>query len=342
MATSIDSDYSTTTFRERDVRKNPIIMIGTKCPVTSRIRKAAAPLNSIPEWETRTYATPSTSGRIEGYVPGTSDSDWQNNIAQRALLKGRFIRLERDVRVTKEARLMVNQYTTSKDPLTDNTTDKMIELHRDIEATLLKDQEAVAPVSGTTASVTRGLPRWLSSDNSRFTDSDTTPTSTRRTPTGSILNNKSTAADVTEANIRSLLESVATARQEDSTAFLGVCSPAMRTQFTTFSLIDKNGSTSTNFPLRRWNQKEEQIAAKVTKYNSDFGPVDLITSFLMDSTVHFLGLDMDMLEIKYAQAPMITQLPIDGAGDKRQIDAILVLACLNPQAHGKATSEATA
>jgi hypothetical protein len=324
------------------VKKNPIIMIGTKCPVTARLRKAPKPLHSTPEWEVKTYATPSTAGRIEGYVPGTSDADWQNNIAQRKYLKGRFIRLERDVRVTKEAQLMVNQYTTSKDPLADNTTDKMVELHRDIETTLLKDQEAVAPVASTTASLTRSIPRWLSLDDTRFTDTDTTPDSTRRTPTGSILVSKAAASDVTEPNVRAVLQSVATAREEDSTAFLGVCSPAMRTQFTSFSLTDKLGSSDTNFPLRRWNQKEHEVTAKVTRYNSDFGPIDLITSFRMDSSVHFLFLDMDMLEIQYAQAPMITPLPADGAGEKRQIDAILVCAVLNPQAHGKATSEATA
>lgn len=342
MATTIDSDFSSTTIRERDVKKNPIILIGTKCPVGSRLPKVPAPLSSTPEWETKTYDTPTTSGVIEGYVPGTSDSDWQNNIAQRKILKTRFIKVWRNVRVTKEAMLMVNQFTTNKDPMSDNTNDKMVEVHRDIETMLLKDQEAVAPASGTTASLTRSIPRWISNDNSRFSDTDTTPDSTRRTSAAAILVSKTTAADVTEPNVRSVLQAVATSREEDSTAFLGVCSPAMRTQFTSFSLTDKNGSTSTNFPLRRWNQKSQEIEAKVTRYNSDFGPIDLITSFRMDSSVHFLFLDMDMIEIRYAQAPKITPLPDDGASQKRMIDAILCCAVLNPQAHGKAITGATA
>jgi hypothetical protein len=342
MASTLDTDFSTTTIRERDVRKNPIIAIGTECPFVARLPKGAAPMSSLYEWERKTYATPSNDGVIEGYVPGTSDADFQNNIAQRTLLKGRFQKFWRNVRVTKEAQLMVNQFTVAKDVLTDNTSDKLIELHRDIESTCLKDQESVAPAAGTTASKIRGAPRWLSNANGRFTDSDTTPASGNRTPDDSILENEATASTVSEDDVRGVLTSVATSRMKDSTGFLGVCRPLMRNQFTTFSLTDKNGSTSSNYPLRRWNGKENEVTAKVTRYNSDFGTVDLITSFLLDTTVHLLMLDLESWEIKYAQAPKITPLPFDGAGEKRMIDAILVLACLNPQANGKATSEATA
>lgn len=340
MSTTLETAYLTSTIRERDVRKNPIIAIGTKCPVTSRLPKEAAPLNTTPEWERKTYDTPSTSGVIEGAAPG--ESDYQNNIAQRKILKGRYIKLWRNVRVTKEAKLMVTQYTVKKDALTDNTSDKMVELHRDIEKTILADTESVAPVDGVTASATRGMPRWLSNGNGRFTDTDTTPTAVVRTPDDSILENEATASTVTEDDVRGVLTSVATSREEDSTAFLGVCRPLMRNQFTSFSLTDRNGSSGTNFPLRRWNGKENEISARVTRYNSDFGPVDLITSFLLASTVHLLLLDLDSWAIKYAQAPMITNIPTDGVSDKRMLDTILVCCCLNPQANGKATSEATA
>jgi hypothetical protein len=338
MAKILDTDFSSTTFRERDVKKNPVIFIGTQCPVTSRMRKAPKPLSSTPEWVVKTYDTPKTSGVIESSAPTSSDAE--SNLANKGLLKSRFIKSRRFVMVSDEANLMAKQYGVSAGTVfADNRTDKGIEIHRDIEAVTLKDQESVPAVADSTASVTRGIPTWLSNTTGIFTDTDTAPSSTFRTPTGSIINNKAAASDVSESDIRAALQSVAETRKIDSTSFMGVCRPAMRSQFASFTFTDKNGSTSSNFPLRRWNQTEGEIASTVTRYNSDFGPIDLITSHLIDSTCHMLGLDMEMLEIGYAMAPTYEELPRDGAN---QWLAIYVPQVLNPQAHFIATSRATA
>jgi len=258
MATMYDDSFSTTTFRERDVKENPIIAIGTNCPVTSRQPKRKKLLNSTPEWEWRTMPSPRTTGMVEGTAPTGSDAE--TNLSYRYMLKGRFIKQFRYVEMTKESMRMVRQYTVSGDPWQDQINFFNLQLHRD------------------------RIARWLSNTDSRFTDSATTPDATVRTPTGSIsLNNNAAATTVTEANVRSILASIASARFEDSTKFLGVCTPNMRSAFTSFSLTDKSGSSSTNFPLRRWNMPDQTIEARVTKYNSDFGPIDIITSFLLNA-----------------------------------------------------------
>jgi hypothetical protein len=281
---------------------------------------------------------------IEGAAPTSSDAE--SNLANKGLLKSRFIKSRRFVQVSDEANLMAKQYGVSAASVfADNRTDKGIEIHRDIEAVTLKDQESVPAVADSTASVTRGIPTWLSNTTgltSLFTDTDTAPASGFRTPTGSIINNKAAASDVSESDIRAALQSVAETRKIDSTSFMGVCRPAMRSQFASFTFTDKNGSTSSNFPLRRWNQTEGVIASTVTRYNSDFGPIDLITSHLIDTTCHMLGLDMEMLEIGYAMAPTYEELPRDGANQRGQWLAIYVPQVLNPQAHFIATSRATA
>jgi len=341
MAKILDTDFSSTTFRERDVKANPVILIGTQCPVTSRMRKGPKPLSSTPEWVVKTYAAPTTTGVIEGAAPTSANAE--SNLTNKGLLKSRFIKSRRFVQVSDEANLMAKQYGVSAATVfADNRTDKGVEIHRDIEAVTLADQESVPAAADTTASVTRGIPRWLSNGNGNFTDTDTTPTSTFRTPTGSIINNKAAASNVAESDIRTALQTVAETRKIDSTNFMGVCRPAMRSQFASFTFTDKNGSTSSNFPLRRWNQTEGEIASTVTRYNSDFGPIDLITSHLIDSTCHMLGLDMEMLEIGYAMAPTYEELPRDGANQRGQWLALYVPECLNPQAHFIATSRATA
>lgn len=341
MSKILDTDFSSDTFRERDVKANPVILIGTQCPVTSRMRKAPKPLSSTPEWVVKTYAAPNVTGVIEGAAPTSSDAE--SNLGNKTLLKSRFIKSRRFVQVSDEANLMAKQYGVSAATVfADNRTDKGVEIHRDIEAVTLKDQESVPAVADTTASLTRGIPRWLANGNGNFTDTDTTPASGYRTAAAAIINNKSTAANVAESDIRTALQTVAESRKIDSTNFLGVCRPAMRSQFASFTFTDKNGSTSSNFPLRRWNQTEGEISAIVTRYNSDFGPIDLITSHLIDSTCHMLGLDMEMLEIGYAMAPTYEELPRDGANQRGQWLAIYVPQVLNPQAHFIATSRATA
>lgn len=342
MSKVLDTDFSTTTFRERDVKQNPVILIGTQCPVTSRTRKAPKPLSSTPEWVVKTYATPSTSGVIEGAAPTSSNAE--DNLSNKGLLKSRFMKHRRFVQVSDEANLMAKQHGVSAATVfQDIKVDKGVEIHRDIEATFLKDQDSVPPVADTTASRVRGIPCTLSNADAQMaTDTATRPDAAYRTPTTSILNNLATASLVTEEAFRGALQSVAETRKIDSTSFLGVCRPAMRSQFTTFTLTDANGSSSTNFPLRRWDQKEGQLTAFCTKYNSDFGPMDLITSHLIDSTCHLLGLDMDMLEIGYAQAVTYEELPRDGANQRGQWLCIWTPMNLNPQAHLIATSRATA
>jgi len=342
MGKVLDTDFSTTTFRERDVKQNPVILIGTQCPVISRMKKGPKPLSSTPEWVVKTYATPSTSGVIEGAIPTSADAE--NNLSNKGLIKSRFIKQRRFVQVSDEANLMAKQFGVSAATVfADNRIDKGVEIHRDIESVTLKDQDGVPPVADTTASVVRGLPRTLSNADANFAgDTATQPAAAYRTPTTSILNNLTLASDVTEVNYRTALQSVAETRKIDSTTFLGVCRPAMRSQFTSFTMTDKNGSTSSNFPLRRWNQTEGELSAFCTKYNSDFGPMDLITSHLVDSTCHLLGLDMDMVELGYAMAPTYEELPRDGANQRGQWTAIYVVMNLNPQAHLIATSRATA
>lgn len=340
MAQVLDTTISST-HRVRDVRESFITLIGMETPVSSRLKKSPKPMSSTPEWPVKTYASASSAGVIEG-TPVSSAND-ENNLANKTMLLGRFQRLQRQPAASKESILLAKQYAVPTDVFQDNVKDKTLELHRDVEYTVLSDNESVPASAGVTASKTRGIPRWVSNDDARFTDAATTPNSSYRTPTGSVLVSKAAASDVTEANVQSLTQSVATTRKRVSTNFWGICSPAMKSQFTTFTRTDLNGSSNSSFPVRRFNQTlGDTITMNVTRYESDFGAIDLMTSFWLDSSVHFLLLDMEMAEIGYAQAPQFTELAFDGATRRGIIDAIIVCEVLNPQAHGKAITGATA
>lgn len=340
MSQVLDTAISST-HRGRDVRQSFIAIIGMETPVSSRLKKAPKPMSSTPEWPLKTYAAASSAGVIEGAAV-TSAGD-ENNLANKTMFAGRFQRLQRQPAASKESILLSKQYAVPTDVFQDNVKDKTLELHRDLEYTILSDNESVPAVAGSTASKTRSIPRWVSNDDARFTDTATTPASAYRTPTGSVLVSKAAASDVTETNIQSLTQSVAKTRKRVSTNFWGLCQPEMKSQFTSFTRTDLNGTSSSTFPVRRFNQElGDTISMNVTGYDSDFGDIDLMTSFWLDTSVHFLLLDMDMAELGYAQAPQFTELPFDGATRRGIIDALIVCEVLNPQAMGKAITGATA
>ena len=327
--------------RLRDVRESYITLIGMETPVSSRLNKAPRPMSSTPEWVLKTYASASTAGVIEGTAPAYG-SVGENNYANKTMLLGRFQQLARYPYVSKTAGLVSKQYAVSADAFQDNVKDKGIELHRDIEATILSDNESVAEVAATTASKTRSIPRWVSKDDNRFTDTGTTPAFAYRTPSGSIVASISAATSITEDHISTIVQSVASTRKRASTTFWGVCQPGTKAQFTSFTRTADAGASFATFPVRRFNQTSgDTITMNVTRYESDFGPIDLMTSFQMDSSVWFLLLDLEMAEIGYAQPPTFTKLPFDGASDRGLWDAFIVTEVLNPQAHGKIISGAT-
>ncbi len=260
-----DTALSTTTqgFRERDVRKDPIVQYAMDCPVTSRARKGPMPLSSRPEWIVKKYATANTGGRIEG-LPVTA-ADGENNLTNKKLLSTRFQKTSRIIFVTREMRLMANQYgVNGANVFEDNKRDKGVELQVDIEATFLSDNESVPPVNDTTASTTRGIPRWASKADARFTDTDTTPDTNYRTPAASVaVSLAADGSDTTEAALRTVITSIATSRRKNFGEALMVCSPSMRNALAAFTYLDKT-ATSTALPVRRWNQKEGEIAAFAT------------------------------------------------------------------------------
>lgn len=326
------------TFTERDVRKGITEQIALDTPVTSTVGKDPAPLETITEWEGKIYADRTAAGVIEGYEPVAAD--YQNNLANKTMFKGRFIKQWRPVAVTKEMKLMGNQYNRP-DPLADNIMDKTKELYSDVEFLLLSDTESVAPTAGATASVTRSIPRWISKDNTRFTDTDTTPATAYRTPTASILVSKTNATDVTEPEFAGVITNVALTRRKAGMRFMLVATPLARDWMDGFSRSDKTYTTSA-FPVSRFAQKQGTIDREVTFYKSSNGSVEMMTSFDLDSTVHWVLLTPDLVRLAYAQGVKVNNEGASSQIEKRVIDVIYTTKVLNPGAFGKAITGATA
>ena len=328
----------TATFTERDVRKGVTETIALDTPVTSTVGKDPGPLTTTPEWEQKTFSARTNAGVIEAYEPVAGD--YQNNLSNKNMLKGRFIKQWRPVAVTKEAKLMHNQYNVA-DLLADNVMDMSKVIYSDVEFTICSDTESVAPSAGATASSIRSIFRWLSKDDTRFTDTDTTPLDAWRTPAANILVSKTNASDVTESEIAGMITSVATTRRKAGMRFMGLCTPLMRDQFDSFSRTDKS-FTSSAYPVSRFAQTQGTINREVTLYKSSNGSVELMTSFDLDSTVHFGLISPDLIRLGYAQGVMVNKEGASSQIEKRVIDVIYTLKNLHLGAHGKVITGATA
>ena len=337
MAATYEIDFINNTHRVRDVSTKMIEQIAMDTPVTSMLPKGPRALSSTPEWPLKTYNAARTTGVLEGAIGA-----YQSNLANKTMLAGRFQKMDRNPSVNKEAMLMVRQYGVSGDPLQDNLADCYKELAVDVEATVLSDNESVVPVADTTASKTRGILRWLSHKDGRFTDTATTPALAYRTVTGEIISNKAAASNVTEANIASLVVAVAKQRKKDMQSFVGICTPDMRNQFGEFVTKVDAGASFATFPVYGWSQKLGEINREVTVYKSSLGRIMLVTSFQLDATVaHFILLDRDMAQLSYAQAPKFTKNPDTTYGERGVLDVLFVNEVLNPQAHGKVIVSST-
>ena len=341
MSIALDTSFSATQ-RVRDVRPTFIQQIAMKTPVLSRLAKAPKPMSSTPEWPIKTYSAPVLTGVLDGVDPDFT-AVGENNLANKAMLLGRYQASARYPAVSKFGNLLAKQYAVPTDAMQDNVKDKTLEHHVDIESVILSDNESVLQISNTTASLTRSIGRAISNANSRFTDTATTPPTAYRTPATSIVVSKATASAVLESDIQGLTQSVAIARKEALTSFWGVCKPEMKAQFTNFTRTDLNGSSSSTFPVRRFNQAEGgTITMNVTRYESDFGDIDLTVNYRLDPSILFLLLDMDMVEIGYAQAPKYEEFPFQGGIRRGMVDSIYVCEVLNPQSHGKIITGAVA
>lgn len=341
MAGSYETDYVGSDLRVRDVRQQKIEQTAMDTPVTSMLPKGPGPESSTPEWILKKYNNARTTAVAEGET-GAS----QNNIGNSVFLKGRYQKMDRNPEATKESILLVKQHGTKKNTFEDNVMDCYTELAVDIEATVLSDNESVPADNSNplakVASKTRGLLRWLSNANGRFSDAATTPDAAYRTKAAQIVASKATAADVLESDITGLVKETAKARKKGGNSFVGICTPDMIDRIGGFSIAKDAGAAFATFPVYGWEQKLGEINREVLMIKTNLGRIALVPSFCLDESVcHFVLLDKAMAELQYAQKPMLVKDPDKRTGERGALDVLFVNAVLNPQAHGKVIVGAT-
>ena len=303
-----------------------------KTILASLINKGKKPTNTKFSWQADKYDDPQTSGTVDG----TDVSNYENAAGNRGKLENHVQTFRRTPRVTRLAETVsVVAGVNNPDPqgVAGSTefarakAKKTVELKRDIEKTLLSDNEAQAD-DGTVPYKTRGLGKFLQSTAQAYLPVP----AAYLTPANSIYS--SAAASFTEDSLRLILQTRWENAGTPDGNLIGIVGSVIKNRITDFTRYQP---TVTSFSTVKLFEAapSKTVESVVDIYIGDYGTLELhLSSFLPDNNRGYI-IDPAYVELRTHTAPYIEQLPDLGGGPRAIIEAVLGLAVLNPVAHGK-------
>jgi hypothetical protein len=303
-----------------------------KTILASLINKGRKPTNSKFGWQVDKYADASTAGTIDG----TDVSAYENAAENRARLENHVQVFRRTPRVTRLAEYVstvagVNnadmQGVAGGTEFARAKAKKVIEVKRDIETTLLSDNDAQAD-DGSVPYKTRGLGVFLQNSAQSYLPVP----SAYRTPSASIYSGA--ASSFAEDDARTLLQTRWENTGTPDGNLIGIMGSTIKNRWTDFIRYQPTVSSFTSIRYFE-NSDMRKLETVVDFYTGDYGTVELhLSSFLPNNKRAYI-LDPAYLELRTHTAPYIEQLPDLGGGPRALIEAIVGLAVLNPLAHAK-------
>jgi hypothetical protein len=299
------------------------ILAPEETPVLSSASKQRASSTFV-EWTVDSLADVSTAGVSEG-ADVTSFTD---KFSGRARLGNYTQKFRRDYMVS-DLQEAVDSVGPAK--IAQAEAKAIRELKRDVEATLLSDNEMSAEDGAGTPYKLRGLGKWI--QNGAQT-TNPVPESFR-TPTTSI---KEDASTLLESEFNDLITSIY--RETGTTNSLTlVADTALRRVISDFARIGVSGEN------REFNVSGDSgtIRLSVELYQSDHGVVSIINmnpDCAPDTTNKDTGylVNPEYYGVHELIPMGSTRLPNLGGGERGYVDCSLTLGVYHPQAHGKITT----
>lgn len=297
-------------------------------PFTSRIKKSKKATNALFDWHVDRYDTP----RLGGIVDGTDVSTFENHGAFRLKLHNYIQLFRRSDKVSGLAQDL-SDVAGVKDEIAEGGKKKLVEIKRDIEVTLLSDQDAQAD-NGVLEYLTCALGKWIS-----VAGPTTFPiTDAAYRPAAAQINTTATASLVEDTDIQGMMKAIF-----DATGFSGehsiLAGSTFRRRFTDMTRIVANTGASTS-KVRTFSgpMSSGKIDHSTTIYVGDYGTLDIQTSSWLgwDDTTKLPDmdrayvLDYSKLSLRYNKMPTMRQLTDEGGGPRFYIEAICGLMVENP------------
>jgi hypothetical protein len=333
MPALLDNTISST-FRIRDVSNSFALARAEENPFSSMAPRGPKPKSSLYEFPFKQRHTATDNAIADGV--DVANGEVINNEANKHMLQGRVQKSRVVVGVSDMAEELGEEYAVSGGLLADNVADGLVLARENLEVTLLKNNDSLPYVDADNPMRMRGLAHWI-----RNTAQAELPVpSAARTPTGNLsLNKAANASDVTEDNVRTIMQSIASTARRTGNWDVFV-SPTLKAIISGWA---RTGEASASIaPLRRFNanQKDTTMTLNIQVYESDFGKLRLHVHYNLPSGVHALIVDMTQVKLRAVRPPTLKPLEYRGGGHRRIIEYIYGLEVSNPQAHGRITTAA--
>lgn len=297
-------------------------------PFLSSVPRGSTPQNTLMEWPVDSYATPSLGGVLDG----TDVSSYENHAERREILRTYLQTFRRSAKVSRLSQEVSNVAGVT-DEMARSIMMKTVELGRDIEATLLSDQEHQAE-AGTAPYLTRGLSTWIL-DTANIGNQTLYQVPVAFRPAAAQID-ETAAASITESDIQDMLQSVfdTTGMINDFKFFAG---SELRRAFTDFTrTIATAGYSSRDL---NYDGASGTIRNSTVIFEGDFGSIEVVPSSFIgftapsgttpDTSRGFL-LDMDKIDLRSHKAPTVERFEDRGGGPRFMIEARCALQVRNP------------
>jgi len=304
------------------------ILAPEETPVLSSLAKTRATAVQY-EWTVDKLAAVSTAGISEGVDVSTYSDEFTDRVRL-----GNYTQKFRRAYQVSDLQEAVDSVGPAKFAQAESKA--LRELKRDIEATLLSDNEQdVEDGSGSNPYKLRGLGKWIQSGAQA-----TNPVpAAYRTPADSVYD-ISTSGAFTETAMNNIITSI----YRVSGAMDGltlVADTALRRIISDFARLDPDGDgAGTSIRNVNYNGESASIKLSVELYQSDHGIVSIVNmnpDCSPDTTNKNRGYFLNPEYASIAELIPVgsTVLPNLGGGDRGYVDCALTLAVHHPGAHGK-------
>ena len=324
--TGVTSQGSSVSNRE-DLTDVLTVLAPEETPVLSSASKQKANSTFV-EWTVDTLADVSTDGISEG----SDITSFTDKFSKRARL-GNYIQKFRKDYLVSDLQEAVDSVGPAK--VAQAEAKAIRELKRNVEATLISDNEMSSEDGAGTPYKLRGLGKWI--QNGAQT---TNPVPADfRTDLGSVHG----SGDFTESVLNNLITNIY--RETGTTESLTlVADTSLRRKISDFARTGLDGHAS-NTTVRQvnYNGNEAQITLSVEVYQSDHGMVSIVNmnpDCAPDTSNKDTGylINPEYFGISELIPMGSTRLPNLGAGERGYVDCALTSLVYHPQAHGKITA----
>ena len=305
-------------------------------PLCSMIPKGMKPVDVIDNWQAEAYPDVGLGGVPDG-------KDAQNfESTNRKRLQGVIQKVWHNPAVSDLATEMKVHGISNE--LSHQVAISMKMLKRKMESRVGSDMDCRPEDDGINGYETRGVGSWLSTSAQ-----GNLPVPTEFRPSADAVKENVALSTITEAQFREMLSSAfkVTNGSNHLQGFVGI---DMKNQIDNWTSYQDD--VTGKIPVRSLNDKASlrQLIQVVERIQLSGGTVDLHpTNWLFrnadgsasDATYKSgVFLQMDMWKLSYVRKPRVVKLDYKGGGEKRIVDAIYMLKCLNPlgQLMAKCTS----